>query len=76
MKVILDVNVWISALLWGGVPGKILRLARSQQITIFVSEHLLLELETTLKRNKFQLRLKQRDYTVADLISVALGLCN
>jgi predicted nucleic acid-binding protein len=29
MRVILDVNVWISALLWGGVPGKTLRLARN-----------------------------------------------
>ena len=24
MKVVLDVNVWISAWLWGGVPGQIL----------------------------------------------------
>ncbi|MEH2288463.1 putative toxin-antitoxin system toxin component, PIN family [Nostoc sp.] len=50
MRVILDVNVWISALLWGGVPGKILRLARNQQINIFASKFLLLELETTFKR--------------------------
>ncbi|WP_414578658.1 putative toxin-antitoxin system toxin component, PIN family [Anabaena sp. CCY 9402-a] len=76
MKVILDVNIWISAMLWGGVPGKILRLARNEQINIFISEPLLLELETTLKRDKFQVRLTQRDYTFADLISVAQGLCN
>ncbi|WP_445631461.1 putative toxin-antitoxin system toxin component, PIN family [Nostoc sp. DSM 114167] len=76
MRVILDVNVWISALLWGGVPGKTLRLARNQQINIFASEFLLLELETTLKRDKFQLRLQQRGYTVEDLISVVKGLSN
>ncbi|MCC5662927.1 putative toxin-antitoxin system toxin component, PIN family [Nostoc sp. CHAB 5784] len=76
MRVILDVNVWISALLWGGVPGKTLRLARNQQINIFASEFLLLELETTLKRDKFQLRLQQRGYTIEDLISVVKGLLN
>jgi hypothetical protein len=26
MRVVLDVNVWISGLLWGGVPGQMLRL--------------------------------------------------
>ncbi|MDZ8241656.1 MAG: putative toxin-antitoxin system toxin component, PIN family [Nostoc sp. ChiQUE01a] len=76
MRVILDVNVWISALLWGGVPAKTLRLARNQQINVFVSELLLLELETTLKRDKFQLRLQQRSYTVEDLMSVVQGLSN
>lgn len=38
MRVVLDVNVWISGLLWGGVPSQMLRLARNQQITIFASE--------------------------------------
>ncbi|MBW4685270.1 MAG: putative toxin-antitoxin system toxin component, PIN family [Komarekiella atlantica HA4396-MV6] len=43
MRVILDVNVWISALLWGGVPGKTLRLARNQQINVFASERLFIK---------------------------------
>lgn len=38
MRVVLDVNVWISALLWGGIPGQMLRLDRNPQITIFTSE--------------------------------------
>ncbi|MDZ7992365.1 MAG: putative toxin-antitoxin system toxin component, PIN family [Nostoc sp. EfeVER01] len=76
MRVILDVNVWISALLWGGVPGKTLRLARNQQINIFASEFLFLELEKTLKRDKFQLRLQQRGYTLEDLMFVVKGLSN
>ena len=73
MRVVLDVNVWISALLWGGIPGQMLRLARNQQITIFTSEPLLLELETTLKRSKFQPQLQHRDYTVEYLMSVVKG---
>ena len=70
MRVVLDVNVWISGLLWGGVPGKTLLLARNQQITIFASEALLLELEATLRRKKFQPRLQERGYTVEYLMSV------
>lgn len=73
MRVVLDVNVWISGLLWGGVPSKLLRLARNQQITIFVSKDILLELETTLKRDKFQQRLQVRGYSVEYLMSVAQG---
>jgi uncharacterized protein len=74
MRIVLDVNVWISALLWGGLPSTILRLARNKEVTIFVSEALLLELETTLKRSKFQSRLQQRGQTVEFLISLTQEL--
>lgn len=47
MRIVLDVNVWISALLWGGLPAKILHLSRQKQLTIFVSEPLLEDLEIT-----------------------------
>ncbi|GBE95565.1 putative toxin-antitoxin system toxin component, PIN family [Nostoc cycadae] len=62
--------------MWGGVPAKTLRLARNQQINIFISESLLLELETTLRRDKFQHRLQQRGYTVEELMSVVKSLSN
>ena len=28
MKVVIDVNVWVSGLLWGGVPAQILQLVQ------------------------------------------------
>ncbi|MBF2056413.1 MAG: putative toxin-antitoxin system toxin component, PIN family [Cyanobacterium sp. T60_A2020_053] len=59
MNVILDVNVWISALLWGGTPAKILRLAYQNKIVIFISEEIMLELKTTLRRQKFQKRIEK-----------------
>lgn len=73
MRIVLDVNVWISALLWGGVPGQMLRLARNQQIAIFASDALFLELENTLRRAKFQPRIQQRGYTIEYLMLVAKG---
>ena len=36
MKVVVDVNVWISALLWRGIPRKVLQKAQNSQITIFL----------------------------------------
>jgi len=41
MRVVLDVNIWISGLLWGGLPSQILHLSRQKKITIFVFEYLL-----------------------------------
>ena len=53
MRVVLDVNVWISALLWRRVPGEIVDLVENQQIIILLSQILLAELETTLRRANF-----------------------
>jgi len=71
MKVVVDVNVWISALLWKGRPRKILQLAQNQQITIFASDDLFLELETTLNRAKFANQIKSLGLTLEDIIDVA-----
>ena len=57
MKVVIDVNVWVSGLLWGGVPAQVLRLVQQGQIASFISSELMLELETTLRRPKFQSQL-------------------
>lgn len=74
MRVVVDVNVWVSGLLWGGVPGKLLRLVQTRQIENYVSAELLLELEMTLKRNKFQGRLQQRKQTAETLVEVATAI--
>ncbi|MEH2042699.1 hypothetical protein [Nostoc sp.] len=37
MRIVLDVSVWISGLLWVGIPGRIFDLAEEHKITIFVS---------------------------------------
>lgn len=74
MKVVIDVNVWVSGLLWGGVPGQVIRSAYDQTITSYASAELLRELETTLRRPKFQARLAQRSQTVENLLAIATTL--
>ncbi len=70
MKVVLDVNVWISVLLWGGVPGKIFKLAKNQRITIFASQKILADIEDTLERPKLQSRKQYCGYTTAYLMTI------
>ncbi len=59
MNVILDTNVWVSGLLWGGPPGQILDLARAQQISVTLSAHQLEEINRTLAKPKLQPKLNQ-----------------
>lgn len=50
MRVVLDVNVWVSGLLWRGVPGRIFDLAAANKITIYTSEPILADVEEILAR--------------------------
>lgn len=74
MRVVVDVNVWISALLWRGTPTQILDLAANQQIQVFASEPLLAELRDVLSRPKLQPRLQALQVTVDDLLAVVIDL--
>lgn len=76
MKIIVDVNVWISAILWDGVPDRVLQLAEDKKIKIFASQPLLMELEATLNRRKFQARLQALDLTVDNIINAAKDIIN
>lgn len=71
MRVVIDVNVWVSGLLWGGAPGQVLAMAYAQQITSCISDELLLELKTTLEREKFSDRLQLRNLTSAKAVAIA-----
>jgi putative PIN family toxin of toxin-antitoxin system len=74
MKVVLDVNVWVSGLLWSGSPSKILRLAQTKTIVIYASELLLQELSDTLKQDKLQRRIQEKGQSVNLLMAVAQQL--
>lgn len=49
MRVVFDTNVYISALMFGGLPGALLNLAFLQSFTLIVSPALLDELCEKLK---------------------------
>ena len=53
IRVVADTNVYISAILFGGIPEEIRRLAREDKIELMVSENILAEISGVLKR-KFE----------------------
>ncbi len=68
MRVLLDANIWISGLLWGGNPRRIIQLAVSEQIVLYSSKLLIEELQTTLDYPKLQRRLEKLTITVEELL--------
>ena len=50
MKVVLDTNILLSAILWGGVPGQILELWNSHKIEALATESILSEYISTIQR--------------------------
>jgi len=53
LRIVFDSNVYISALLFKGVPGKILEMARKDKITLIVSDEIIAETERILE-DKFK----------------------
>ena len=68
MKVLLDTNIWISGLLWGGNPRRIIKLAVSEQIVLYSSKLLIDELQATLAYPKLQCRLEKLAITAEELL--------
>lgn len=63
VRLVLDTNIVVSALLWGGVPRQILDLQRENRVTLFSSSGLLDELNNVLKREKFSKLLSSQKIT-------------
>jgi uncharacterized protein len=69
MKIVVDTNIFVSGWLWGGIPARLFRLARTHQLIICASEPILTELETTLNKQKLQAKLQSLSFTVNGLMS-------
>lgn len=63
MRLILDTNIVVSGLLWGGIPRRLLNLGRDNQVLLFTSSVLLDELVNVLERDKFATLLVSQDIT-------------
>ena len=67
VRVVLDTNVVLAALIWDGPPERLLELAVSGEIALFSSAVLIDELAGVLERRKFMAALTSRDRTSAFL---------
>jgi putative PIN family toxin of toxin-antitoxin system len=74
MRVVIDTNIWVSGLLWRGLPWELLRLADADQVSICAAPPMLNELERVLNYDRLQPRLTQLGLHVTDLMTYALNL--
>jgi putative PIN family toxin of toxin-antitoxin system len=63
-RVLIDTNVLVSAVLFGGVPERVVEAARDGRISGVVSLHILAEMRDVLTRPRFGF-----DYATADLLA-------
>ncbi len=69
MRVVLDTNVVTSALLWGGIPERLIELAGEGSLELFTSEALLDELGGILGRPKFAGKLRHKNISAAEVVA-------
>jgi putative PIN family toxin of toxin-antitoxin system len=71
LKVVLDTNVLISAILFGGKPGRILEKAIRGEIRLCLSEPILEELKGVLQRSKFDYSPEMIQFILTELTAIA-----
>ncbi|HXV09118.1 MAG TPA: putative toxin-antitoxin system toxin component, PIN family [Burkholderiales bacterium] len=74
VRIVLDTNTVVSALLWGGPPYALIEAATEERVELYSSKTLLEELADVLGRPKFARQLARAQRTVADLIEQYRGL--
>jgi len=68
MRAVLDTNVVVSALLWGGTPFKLLQAATEGDIELFTSPALLEELREVLARGHLTKRVARHQGSIDEAI--------
>ena len=73
VRVVPDTNVYVSALLWTGIPHRLLRLAEAGEVTLVTTPAIMEELREVLGRPKFRLRISTLQTSVAELMESLLS---
>ena len=73
MRIVLDTNIWVSGLLWKGLPWRLLRLAEQQKIELCAAAPILTELYEVLSYDRLQPRLQQLSLTREELFPYVLN---
>jgi putative PIN family toxin of toxin-antitoxin system len=68
IRAVIDTNIIVSALFWGGLPGKVFVAARDELFIALLTEQLITELATVIGRDKFAEQLSKRNLTVETII--------
>ncbi len=71
---VLDTNVWVSALLWGGNPAELVKAAEDRRLCIFISEQIVGEISRVLEYPKLQQAYQGAGLDRRDLMEAVLNV--
>ena len=71
---VIDTNIWVSGLLWRGLPWKLLRLAERGEVELCMAPTMLIELDKVLCYERLQPRLNKLGSTSSELVAHVLSL--
>lgn len=74
MRVVVDTSTLISAVLWTGLPHRLIELAEAGDITLCMTEETLIEFREVLQRPKFAKQIRNRFTSVEEIMQLVLSL--
>lgn len=74
MRIVLDTNVVVSAVIWGGTPFTLLQAATDGAVSLYTSSILLDELREVLRRPHLAARLSRQQQSVEQALELYAGL--
>jgi putative PIN family toxin of toxin-antitoxin system len=74
MILVIDTNVAISGLLWGGPPNEILKMARSRRLGVLACDETVQELKKAITYKKFHRRLAELKVSADDVYAYFMNL--
>jgi len=74
VRIVIDTNIWVSGLLWRGLPWQLLRLAEQGAFDVCMAPAMLTELAEVLAYEHLQPRLAELRLNPAELVAYAMNL--
>ena len=75
MRIVLDTNVWLSAIFWRGEADKLVKEILNRKIEIIITKEIISEIVEVLnKEEKFQKFIENRKQKIEDLIRTILSI--
>lgn len=74
MKIVIDTNVAVSGLLWGGPPNQLLKWARDGVLEAIGCEEIIEEIRRVLRYKKFVKRISHLDTSPGEVIAYFMNL--
>ncbi len=76
LKLVLDTNVWVSAMIWGGSPARIIKASEEGKVCIITSEEIVNEISRTLAYTRLKRGSDDKGISQQQMIAAVLQLSN